>query len=486
MRGTPVLYKDFHGGLNTVDAPIDLDETEARDVLNVVTTQRGAIQKRNGNQTFSSTAAQFLSLHGVLVPQFLVGASASVVYKVDTGGTATSLKTGLTNGKWELAVATANAGQGPIFLSNGVDAMQTWDGVTAGLTAWTASAGSLPNTSKFILWWKNRMIFAGISGFPHRVTASTIGNPRDFTATTSWSVDLDPDDGQPITGMGTVGAYLLVFKKNKIFVINDSNTGANQRLGVNVGTQAHRSIVETPYGTLFYDDDKGVFQVTPGLALRQLSNKVQATLHQIQHGQLPNVACGYFDNHYYLSFSTAGSLNNFTLDYDFIAQSWWLHSFGVQQFATWEQTLGDPQLYGAHSGANIVDKLLQPGTVQDNGANFSAYWKSPFYTFQSPYVRKRCRRLRVLARGHFAVYTAQDWIPSDSFVQDFNIGAAGTTFGGTGTFGGSGIFGDPANLQSADILTPGVARAWSVVLRSNSADSFEMDALTWALTYRKD
>src|ERR1044072_6768075 len=96
MRGTPYRFVDFRGGLNTKAAPYLVDENECRDCLNVVSTVRGSIKKRNGNSTFCSTFAGspafITSLFGLYVGSTsLIATGGTKIYSISTGGTATDI-----------------------------------------------------------------------------------------------------------------------------------------------------------------------------------------------------------------------------------------------------------------------------------------------------------------------------------------------------------------------------------------------------------
>jgi hypothetical protein len=82
-------------------------------------------------------------------------------------------------------------------------------------------------------------------------------------------------------------------------------------------------------------------------------------------------------------------VNNLTLDYDFNAGSWWAHTNAANQWAKWRPSSG-LELYAAQAAAAIVDKSYVPGTTQDNGANFTAYWRSPWITFRSRMCASAC------------------------------------------------------------------------------------------------
>lgn len=57
MRGSPFTFSNFSRGINAIDSPYTLQEGEARDALNMVSSPRGAIKKRFGSQVFASASA---------------------------------------------------------------------------------------------------------------------------------------------------------------------------------------------------------------------------------------------------------------------------------------------------------------------------------------------------------------------------------------------------------------------------------------------
>jgi hypothetical protein len=59
VRGTPFIHEGWTGGLNTIDSPYTIEDTESRDCLNVVSTTRGSIKKRTGSTLFSEAVAAF-------------------------------------------------------------------------------------------------------------------------------------------------------------------------------------------------------------------------------------------------------------------------------------------------------------------------------------------------------------------------------------------------------------------------------------------
>lgn len=491
MRGQPMNYLDFGGGLNSKGAPYLLEDSQARDLLNVQSLTQGGIVKRDGLSTFATPAVALTSLFALEATgtPFLIGAGATSLYKVTTGGVASAIKTGLTNGaRWEWAQAQASGGQGPLYGMNGADTPQQWDGVAATTSNWTAATGSVPN-GKYIITHQNYVFVAGVAANPSRlywcsVAAATGTDPRTWPVANV--IDLDPNDGDQITGLGKVGNLLLVFKRRKTFAVFDPTTGANRRISDSVGCVANRSVAESPGGTFFLAED-GVYR-TNGSNVELVSDRVTPTLRLLASLN----ACGTFwRNHYYLSFPSSGN----TLDYDTQLTSWWLHSISSNQFAIWHPSAVG--LYSAKSSAAIVDQCFVPGVSQDNGTNYVWYWKGPwlspsFYRrrrMPTPYYHKRLRGIRCDGSGTVDCSVAVDFLGAETLLaNNVFLADAGATFGGAGNFGDAGAtFGGGPTVPLAQIpVGNAVARAFSPVFGATSPNPGAVYSMTLLITDRKN
>lgn len=487
----PFGYQDFSGGINTKDATFLLTDNQARDLLNVQSSRTGAVIKRNGLVTFATPPVVLTSLFAFeAAGPFLVGAGGASLYSVGTGGGVTVRKTGLTNNaRWCWVQQPQVAGQGPLYGMNGVDAPQQWDGVAGSMSAWTAVTGAVPNGT--ICFVHNNSVFvAGVPAFPSRLFWSEPGDPTNWPVANV--VDLDPMDGEAITGLGPVGAYLLVGKNHKLFVVTNSDTGANRRLSDSVGVASHRSIASGPAGTYFLSEERGVY-ITNGSTLTVLSDVIQPTIDAIIASEKQLAAGTFYQGHYYLSICDTGTSNNKTLDWDSTLESWWVQGFGSNEFALWHPA-AQGQLYGAKAAVAIVDQCFAPGVFTDNGAAMTWVWRGPwqspsFYRrrrFPTPYFRKRLRQLRVQGHGSVDVSIAKDFAAGESLYKAAVFPAASSTFGGDGTFGGAGTYGDTPMLQEARLFSFGVAYAFSLVFGNTSSTADEVDLYVMMLVDRTD
>ncbi|CAB4172205.1 hypothetical protein UFOVP1346_16 [uncultured Caudovirales phage] len=504
MKGSPFVHGDFRGGLNTKAANYLLEDTQCRDCLNVQSTTTGAIVKRPGITTVASQTPSFTSLYAIesTSSDHFLAATSTTLNKI-VGSAITSVSTGETSGQWALVEATtdttgpsltpAETSQGPVFLSNG-NVSKAWDGTT--LVDWTMDVNSTldvpgaavpPHTISLV--HESRIVIAsGSTIYWSEVQVGTGTLPR------TWMLEnqqlFDPDDGDEITGLGRVGSNLIVFKKHKIFVVYDINTGANRRLTTNIGCVSNRSIKETPFGTLFLADS-GVY-VTGGNSCDLISDQITPTILALN--ATSTATAEFHRNHYYLSVGTV------TLDYDLLLKSWWKHSFGtIGDFATRFNNSVE-ELYCTVGGK--LGRMFDLGTYTDFGTAYSWLWAGPWLAPGQartvyPAVRKRMKAIRVDGLGSAKLSVDKDFYDTNTPVSAQNPSGTvstslfaiseGTTFGPTqpdptyfGDFNsnngspiltGPTTFCDVSPISQARIWGQGVARSWALTFENATTNT---------------
>ena len=141
-------------------------------------------------------------------------AGTTCLADADDGSYTTTLGSGLESGKVPSYFTFDDL---LIFSSDStIDVPRSWDQTTA-----QNLAGSPPRFS-FGVSHKNRAWAAGIYATPSRLHYSANVNPEDWTGSGSGSIDIDPDDGDIITG--------LVSHKNELFVFKGPNKGSIHRI----------------------------------------------------------------------------------------------------------------------------------------------------------------------------------------------------------------------------------------------------------------
>lgn len=326
-RGRPFRFARFGRGLNTTDGPYSLREgyeddpsglgAEARDLLNVVSSHRGNVRRRDGCTpvgvpTLSgatdgfSVGERVLSLDpiGAGGESFAIVATtlgALLVVPASAPRSTVAIATGKsTTAPWVFKRLTVQSSLGPAYGMNGTDTPLETDGTVAGTGTWDATAGSVPNGT-VMAYHENRLLVAGVDAFPYRLYSCAPGNPRDWdTSGNAWALDIAPDDGLPTTAVCSSGPYAVVFKERGIWVVYDAETGANRKVVDGVGTISPRSVVATDQGLFFFDPEQGVM-VFDGREARPVSRQIDATLGAIAKADKREACGAYVDGHYYLS-----------------------------------------------------------------------------------------------------------------------------------------------------------------------------------------
>jgi len=521
VRGAELTYNDFSGGLNTQSGPYLLQGNECREALNVHTSQTGDIEKRNGFVTLSgsSLTGEPVKATGVhtLFPsntstKSLVGVATTsttdTIFKMTTGGTASVLKSGMTaNTRWYFAQAEVNGASGPVFGLNGVDTPKRWNGEAAEMSDWVATTGTVPKEAKYLTYFSSRLWCAKGSRLYYSGITGSTPDPLNWDAENF--VDLEPNDGQEITGIGIVGAWLIVFKPRKIYQVYDPNSAANRKVSDSIGCIAPRSVVSTPLGLMFLSEDQGICK-TDGNSVTPFSDTIKPDIDRVlaSPSTAKNAAGTLLNRRYMLSVSTGGTRNDHTYEYDMIAGSWWLHDCAANQFALLDPT-GTPTLYSGDSLSSArVSKAFVSETFTDASKAFTSRYVTPYYAWGSsgasrasraldPHKVKRVREVRVDGQGSWEAYIATDfqddwelmdgetWSASGEAVSGYFMETESpeTTFEGSG----AGTWEESTSIVSERRYhTPGLGRSISFKYEDASANNLKIWSSTIAIQLRED
>lgn len=528
MRGNPIKFSNFSAGLNTMDGPYLVTTGECRDCSNVTSTARGSIVRRNGVATFadapSSTSYNSLfaleTAVGSAPRKSLVAVCDAAIYAIDGVGARVTLKTGVSSGvTWEFCSYPGTTTPGApayAFGMNGTNTPQKFIGDTTlspasnAMTDWVATVGTVPN-GRYAVQWQERLWVAGVSGKGSSLYYSGVGDAYNWPTANVADI-FDSADGEDITGLATVGAYLLVFKRSKVWVVYDVDVDLGPLKRVvsrNIGTCSHRSVVETPNATLFLTPDKGVWS-TDGSTVRDLSAKVGPSFN-IDPSIETNACAAYWNNHYYVSIPTlahSSAGDDVLMDYDMQLQSWWKHTVPAQQLVTWRKTTnGASLLYGIRAlsrGSSTlpgIDVYFGSTQVNDNGFNFASSWTSAWHAFDVPHIRKRLRRMVFDGSGLFNTFLSTDFSTAWYSYATLSLSVASDSyaFGAVGgpVFGSGGIFGGSASAISKSVYGIGgdvaatppktaLGKTISIKFEGSSPNGMTVNAYTMSITPRKN
>ncbi len=173
----------------------------------------GATKLNSVQQTETAIAVPFQGIIDVWFQgtagsetQKRVGYAGTQLVKEDVDGTWDVIKTGLTANKEPCFEMFTDI----VFWANDShsDVPQQWDG-SAGSTS---NVGGTPPTFSFMVKHKNRMWASGVAGAPSRLYYSVSLDGNDWVGVGSGSIDIDPSDGDRITGLKSHKNELLIFK----------------------------------------------------------------------------------------------------------------------------------------------------------------------------------------------------------------------------------------------------------------------------------
>lgn len=516
--GDPVLYADFSGGINTEAGPYLVAENECQDARNVTATRLGSFKKRNGFSRHSALkSGSTVLLDGAPHSLFAANVSTKVllavgnyynnsndaIVKIASNGAATALKTDATaNKRWEFVQgplgepdnSDPTITQGPIYGLNGTDNPIYWDGTSNSTATWTAT-GEATHPAKYctmLIYSQDKLWAAGDTraGFTGRIYSSGLNNALSAPDPCNWdsdlTLDIEPDDGEVITGLGTLGPYIVVFKNRKTYVIDNSAELTYRVVSSSVGCVAPRSVVETSTGTFFFSEDMGVC-VTDGQSITKLSDNIDPTIEAIVKDRpldIAKAAAVFFDNSYYLSVPVNSAANEILLEYNLDTQSWWIHSCPSNQFALLDPT-GAPKLYSASPTNIVIHRAFDPAKFTDANATedlpYESYWEGPFWAWGQPHLNKRIAQYRMDGRGEWQTATASTFKGTYNDLGFGILWEAGVDEGDD--FGVTGEFGDPNETGSQFAPQGGVnqrryptphqgwGRAWSLKVTDNAANA---------------
>ncbi|HEY6889217.1 MAG TPA: hypothetical protein VI300_15595 [Solirubrobacter sp.] len=270
---------------------MDVGATAATATSNVALDTPGLLRTRDGYVSFATTGTATTRLHYFYADPnpYLIADQATQMQAYNSAGThvATVACTGL---HAFVTYGTASANPAVYTIGRSDSSMRKFNGA-----AWSAVGGTAPTTGRglAVTGASNRLVVAGSNG-GDRVWFSDPGAPETYGANNF--VDLDPGNGEFITGACSWANDVYVFKQSAFYVFygesidSDGQPIFNYRKVQGVGAvQSYGPLCPTPQGLYFLADD-GVYLTTGGppvkvsQALDQLfgagrSNALQTSLN---------------------------------------------------------------------------------------------------------------------------------------------------------------------------------------------------------------
>jgi len=399
MKEKGVLLADFSGGLNTKFPPWLIEPNQSPDIRNIdIDAKPGVLIKRKGHVKYGAQISSSTGIHSLFVFRHTANAifytmcsSDTNVYK-DVSGTWTKITSDDLTANQRVRYAVIND---TVFFCNGTDTLKKWDGTT-----YAAAGGSPPTAATFILRYQSRLWLFSSSSYPSRVWHSAITSaglpaPEDWSTPQNYGFwDINPNDGDYITGAVVFSDKIVVFKQWSIHAIYGSKPGEfyTRILTDEIGCINSETIAVNEYA-IFFLSHKGVYMFTAeNNKLYKASNHIQPSIDAIAD----NTSCvgGMYQNQYWMAFYKSGSSSNnrvYVLNYLLGA---WVEYVGINANCFYYDESADTFFCGSPTTGYTY--TLLSGT-NDDGSNIQTYYESPAEAFEEEDKDKHLRKAYIVA-----------------------------------------------------------------------------------------
>jgi len=372
--------REFHKGYNNTMKPEILGPGYATDALNCVL-ERDTIKKRNGYTIIGNDlgSKRGLGIHAHeesdgtkrIISLFdqsddsnaeLWAWTGSGNHAQVSGGTSFTADT-------DMNFETANDAT---YTFNATDASYKYDGSTA------ASVAAIPVT-KYAKWFHNYMFCAGNSTTPSRLYFSNVDDPETWGGADY--IDVNPNDGDEITGLHVLGDELVVTKRNRVWVLTGFTTASfavtdlAERI-TGFGNISHRSMANIGNDLLFLSfigtiphirslqRTRYAVNVAGGI----ISEDIEGTLDGVNTAQLGRAASVFDGRRLYMGIANSSdTYNSLILIYDTVHKGFTRWT-GLNPAAWCISTIGgQAELYFQEASADSVVYKLDTST-SDNGS----------------------------------------------------------------------------------------------------------------------
>lgn len=473
-------FPSFSGGLNLRDEPSAVAATEAIDCLNVIYTTRGAVEQRTG---YDALTAALTNAAATLHPYYrtstadaqIVAGCGTRLEGINSSGTVLASATGLTDGTWGFA-RYGTPGNEVVYAGQGSANLNKWDG-----SAWTTNIASTPDAGALcVMGVSNRLVAArfntttgGPTGgagtsSPSHVYFSDEGLPETWL--TNDYIQITPGDGEKIQAVVAWRDLVFVFKETKFAVVyGESVDGLGEAefnfrmVETGAGALGPKAVVAGTDG-VYFAGRHGIYRTTGGEPeiLSEIIDPVFDSSTSLSdfflggrllHSEADNTALCWLNDRLYVSFTSAGTANNYTLVWDSNLGWWTLWDIPIAHAIPFRRSAAPELVFADTTNKKIYYHNLQ--ISNDDDAAIVSRWRSGWEDYGVGSA-KVIRESKAWGTGIVTMSVSYDYAQGtgEAALLDMTpTGATGSDFGGTGSFGGDGFFGD---LTAA--VTPVVSR----------------------------
>lgn len=455
-------------GLNTLISDNLIKDEESSSLNNVVFVESGAISKSPGLTTVGTSG---LTVKPKGLAAFYPGTSR---YLLTVDGT--SLK--YLNGATWTAISGASFTSGKeVNFVQALDVLYIWDGDAAGCSldsALTLTRLTTAPRASFGIYYAGYQIVSGVDTKPNRIYISdTTTNLGDFTnasGTLSTSaevpsatvfagtganfIDVNPGDGDKITGFAKYQGVLIIFKERAIYqmTIASGGTATVTQITGSSGCVSHKSI-DNVENDIFYLSRRGYYVLGNepnyfnSIRSNELSSRINPIIQTISSANLSRVASIFSDFRFYSSITSGGATtNNKTLIYDRRYLAWsQVDYINANAFTEYIDSTGAKHLYFASDDSAYVYEISD-SYYSANSVAIDSYWVSKAFDIGKFDLNKRWIDVTILFRQISGTVGVTIYSDDDSIVKTTSIGASSSASGtlgdvefGASSFGGEGL-----------------------------------------------
>lgn len=433
---TPTQPLDFGGGLDVRTVPTLVADNASVDLCNCAPTLDGAMSKRNGSERLVNQAISSMGVTSLF--QAYSSTSNGIIHKglFGTSGDKIFYSSNSINPSWVVISSNNGIGQHYEFLMMNGKVLMAGDGLTENVKHYdlaqssqyatrnafatdTSTGGIFPRGKHHIVA-NNYYILANVqistdakhltfntTYYPNRLLYSLLNNFSSMTA--SRFIDYNPNDGEEITGLGSLyGAdfktVVNVFKPSSIselsFTVLNLPSQGGDWTSIEVvkgfGVIAPRTLVNTGQFYVFLAKD-GIrvwdggrqSRLTATDSSRIISGKIKPMIDElIRSGNYKNAVGIYYPQKewYILSFESPTRFpkgkNNYVLVYDFSKGEWWpFCNWLADSFAVADNAGDNGTLYFGQSNDGFVNKADVETRIDDHRQEMSIDVMDSSYTW---------------------------------------------------------------------------------------------------------
>lgn len=411
----PLSNRDLSTGMISYVAPFLLPANAATQIINMNTDVLGRVTQRNGTSLLG-TAPGTGNCLGLFHWKNSDGSKNLVVADFNT----TIYAYNGTN--WQASTANTTTTDkvrfrsflNRLFRVGGGDATLSWSGVIA--SPWDTTDAVNAPSGQYIETYKDRVYIAGNTGNPDRLFFSTISSTA---GTITWSnstqyLDVNPEDGNVITGLGKISNLLIIFKERSLYRWNGTATDAE--VIVDVGCTSNESIAAGKNSQLFFFNPSGIYITDGGYPL-EISRPIYDWIQAISPSFYTEVSGVCDDDHYYCHVGniTKGgrTYNNVILVYTMSSKNWAVYQMGdsFRFMARYRASTGTVSTIGGDTSGEV--QTLFSSATTDNGKSIVYEHESKEFEIDSRATTKSIVNMVVyMANGAGSnVYVSEDSRP---------------------------------------------------------------------------